>query len=91
MWELVSIVVPMVKAEWKDLALAMTYKLYEVKAFKKDGQDVDDHCKELFENWLTTGHDPKPKTYKTLLQYIKKVNNLAGVYDDIEKKLIKGS
>ena len=90
MWELTKIVVPKVMAEWESLAFCMRYRPEEVKAFKRDTQDVKERCKNLFDNWLTTAHGPKPKTYRTLLNCIKKINKLTSVSEVIEKELIKG-
>ena len=91
MYELISIVIPKVKAQWQNLAYAMKYEIGEVNAFDKDGRDLEGGCKNLFTNWLTTGHGPTPKTYKTLLKYIKKVNELTAAREEIEKELIKGN
>ena len=38
---------------------------------------------------LTTAHGPTPKTYQTLLKYIKKVNEFTAASKEIDK-LIKG-
>ena len=89
-WKLIKIVVPKVMAQWKYLAFCMTYKIEEVNAFRKDSQDVKECCEKLFENWLTTGHNPVPKTYKTLLNHIKEVDTLTAVSVEIEKELLEG-
>ena len=90
MWELTEIVAPKVMAEWESLAYRMRYSPEEVKAFKRDSQDVKECCKKLFDNWLTTAHGPKPKTYLTLLNCIKKIDELTSTSEVIEKELIKG-
>ena len=91
MYELINIVIPKMKAQWQNLAYAMKYEIGEVNAFDKDGRDLEGGCKNLFTNWLTTGHGPTPKTYETLLKYIKKVNELTAAREEIEKELIKGN
>ena len=73
MYELIKTVIPKMKAQWQTLAYAMEYNIGEVNAFDKDGRDLEEHCEKLFTNWLTTGHGPTPKTYETLLKYIKKL------------------
>ena len=73
MWELINIVIPRVKAHWKDLAYCMRYDS-EVESFNKEGSDLHERCEKLFKNWLDTSHGPTLKTYQTLLKYIKKVN-----------------
>ena len=90
MWELERFVIPKVKAEWKDLAYCMRYQPEEVEAFRKDSKDLQECCEKLLTDWLTTSHDLKPKTYKRLLKYIKKIDKLTAVSKTIEKNLIKG-
>ena len=54
----------------------MRYASQEVMGFKKDSQDSAEYCKNLLDNWICTGHIPKPKTYQTLLKYIRKIDKL---------------
>ena len=90
MWELIEIVIPKIKAKWEDLAFCMRYEPEDVEAFRKDSQDLQECCKKLFKNWLTTSHGPVPKTYQTLLNHIRKVGELAEASKEIEKELIEG-
>jgi len=90
MWELKKFVIPKIKGEWRDLADCMRYELEEIDGFEKDSQDLKECCEKLFTNWLRTKHGPTPKTYQTLLKYIKKIDNLATVSETIEKNLIEG-
>jgi len=89
-WELRKFVIPRVKAEWENLAYCMRYKPEEVEAFRRDSKDLEESCGRLLTDWLTTSHDPKPKTYKNLLKYIKKIDKLTAVSKQIEKDLIEG-
>ena len=91
MYELIKNVIPKIKAHWKDVAYAMNFSFGEVHAFDNEGRDLEERCKKLFTNWITTGHGPTPKTYETLLQYIKKVDDLTAACEEIEKELIKGN
>jgi len=90
MWELKEIVIPKIKAEWNDLAYCMRYKPEEVEGFRKDSRDLSECCEKLFTDWLRTSHGPTPKTYQTLLKYIKKIDKLTAVSKTIEEDLIKG-
>ena len=90
MYELNEFVAPKVMHNWEQLAYCMRYEAREVKAFSKDSQDPKECCMKLFSNWLETGHGPIPKTYQTLLNHIKKVNDLAAASEAIERKLIQG-
>ena len=86
MWELISIVIPKIKPQWESLAYCMRYNIQEVRGFKTD----KDCCISLFDNWLSTNHGPKPKTYQTLLKHIKKIDELTAASDEIEKELVQG-
>ena len=90
MHELTEIVVPNVKANWDNLAYCMRYNTREVEAFRKDSQDLKECCMKLFTNWLETGHGPTPKTYQTLLNHIKEIEDLSTASEEIERNLVKG-
>ena len=89
MLELTKIVVPKVMAYWKDLAYCMRYSIGDVARLEAGGEDLHDRCVKLFTDWLSTSHGPMPKTYRTLLNYIKEVDNLITVSKKIEEQLIK--
>ena len=90
MWELNEIVIPKIMAQWRDLAYRMRYTRSEVDAFVREGKDDYECCKKLFIDWINTDHRPGPKTYKTLLKYIKETENLKIATPVIEKELIEG-
>ena len=91
MRELIEIVIPNVMANWERLAYCMRYKYREVEAFRKDSQDLKECCVKLFIDWLETGHGPVPKTYQTLLNCIKKIEDLEAASEEIEMELIEGN
>ena len=91
MWELIQIVIPKIKAEWESLSYCMRYTPQEVNGFKRDSQDSAECCKNLLQNWISTGHIPKPKTYQTLLKYIRKIDKLTTASETVEKELIQGN
>ena len=90
MWELIKFVIPKIKAHWEHLAICMRYTVGEIDAFEKDSHNLEECCEKLFSDWLTTDHGPKHKTYQTLFNHIKQVNNLSEVSEEIEKELIEG-
>ena len=90
MFELTEIVIPKITVKWESLAFCMRYKPREVKAFRKDSQDLNECCMKLFSDWIESSHGPKPKTYQTLLNCINKINNLTAASEEIERDLIKG-
>ena len=82
-----EIIIPNVKAHWKDLAYAMKYSIEDVKGFDGNGRSLEERCENLITDWLTSSHGPTPKTYQTLLNYIKKVNLLTAAAEKIENLL----
>ena len=90
MWELTKIFIPRIKGHWEELAFCMRYSTREVEIFNREGKSLHKCCEKLFVNWLTTSHGPEPKTYETLLNHIKKIEDLVSESEAIEKELIKG-
>ena len=80
--------IPNVKASWKYIAYALEYDIQAVKVIGKNYQnDVTECCLGLFEDWLTTDHGVKPKTWSKLLAQLKAVEELSAVVEVIEEKL----
>ena len=90
MHELTEIIIPKIMAEWVAIAFCMRYEPSDVEGFRADSQDCKQCCMKLFINWITTDHGPKPKTYQTLLNHIKKIKDLAASLDAIKEELIQG-
>ena len=90
MWELTEFVIPKIKDNWDNLAYCMRYTIGEVEAIKKESHNLKECCIKLFSDWITTSHGPMPKTYQTLLDHIKKINDLTAASEEIEKQLIEG-
>ena len=90
MFELSEYVIPKVVHKWEHLAFCMRYKPGEVEAFRKDSQNTNQCCIKLFKHWLESGHGPEPKTYQTLLNCIKRIDDLKAASEEIERDLIKG-
>ena len=88
MWELVDIVIPKIKAKWKDIAYCMRYEGYKVDAIATECHDLKECCMKLFTNWLSTSHAPTPKTWQILLEHLKRVDELTAAVEQIEKELI---
>ena len=86
-WQLTKIVIPRIKAEWKDVALSMGYGMHSIKAIKMESEDLKESCQNLFTSWLETDHGPTPKSWRTLLSKIKEVDNLKTVAEEIEMEL----
>ncbi|XP_065910285.1 uncharacterized protein [Dysidea avara] len=89
MWDLIKVVVPKIRPYWKDVAYSMGYDPHAIKAIQLESYDLKDSCRKLFENWLSTSHGPNPKTWKTLLEKIRDVDELSSSIDEIEEMLLK--
>ena len=87
MWDLIKIVIPKIKAEWKHFAYSLEYDIPIVKAIEIDCRNSEQCCEKLFEDWLSTEHGVAPKTWCILLQKIKEVENLFAAADDIKRQL----
>ena len=89
MRKLKKIVIPEVKASWRDLAFSMGYDIPEVKAIESDDRDVEDRCTKLFMDWLETDHGDTPRTWQKLLEKIERVSDLYAAAERIKKKLLE--
>lgn len=90
MHDLISIVIPRVSSEWEEMAYALRYKVPAVKSIRSNHKgDVKQCCKELFEDWLSTSNGAKPKTWRTVLSKLVKVEGLIAVTEEIKEELIQ--
>ena len=90
MHDLNRIVIPNVSAEWKDIAYALRYKISTVKQIsEKHKEHPKKCCKELFESWLVTSNGVGPKTWQTLLDKFKEIEELYSVTESITEELIQ--
>ena len=87
-----EIVVPKINAYWEDVAYALRYKIPTVESIKrKNNEDPQRCCKELFRDWLTTnnGAEAGAKIWLTLLGKLRNVGELAAAREDIIKELVE--
>ena len=86
MWDLIKIVIPMIKAKWTHVAYSMQYDAEDIEGIEKDSSDSAESCERLFKNWLAS---PKgiTKTWRTLLNCIKDVDELAVTAENIDTEL----
>ena len=90
MGDINKIVIPKIQAEWEDVAYALHYEIPTVNAIKAMCNDNPKKCcKELFKDWLSTDHGAAPKTWSTLLDKLKEVEDLAAATNDIMNELRK--
>ena len=75
--DLNQILVPKICAEWEDVAYALRYEIPIVKFIQsKHNDDPKKCCKELLIDWLRTSNGTGPKIWLTLLDKLKKVDEL---------------
>jgi len=90
MGDLNKLVVPEVKAYWKDVAYALYYKINMVDGIEELHKgNPRKCCQELFKDWLTTNHGKRAgsKTWSTLLGAIESVEDLVSSKECIVKEL----
>ena len=54
MWDLIKIVIPMIKAKWTHVAYSMQYDAEDIEGIEKDSSDSAESCERLFRNWLAS-------------------------------------
>ena len=84
-----KIVVPRIQAEWEDVAYALSYEISTVNGIKAGSEDPKKNCKKLFIDWLSTDHGVAPKTWSTLIEKLKEIEELATATTEIVNELEK--
>ena len=88
--DLNQIVVPNICADWEDVAYALHYEIPIVKSIQcKHNNDPKKCCKELLTDWLRTNNGTGPKIWLTLLDKLKKVDELTATREKIIEELAK--
>ena len=90
MKDLIIIVIPLLKAEWEDVALLLNYKATTIDSIKQSHHDdARKCCRALFLDWLETNHGVSPKDWGTLLNTIAESEDFTKTVEDILKQLEK--
>ena len=79
-----KIVIPRIRANWRDVAYSMGCSVYDVDAIQEESHDLKQCCHKLFSGWLKTSRHP---TWGLLLKRIKDVDDLSAASEEIEKRL----
>ena len=86
MYDLVTIVIPKIKAGWTDVAYALRFKISSVDAIKeKHSNDPKKCCRDVFVAWLSTEQGVSPKTWSTLLHKLKGIELTLAAEEIIEE------
>ena len=92
MMDLNRYVVPKIAAEWEDVAYALRFKIPTVNSInQKNYSNPKKCCKELFKVWLSTDQGVSPKTWATLLNKLKQVEELTATVEYISQELLQES
>ena len=90
MRDLIIIVIPLLKAEWEDVAFILNYKAATISSIKQyHHNDPKKCCRELFTDWLETNHGVSPKNWGTLLNTIAESEDFTKTAEDILEQLEK--
>ena len=90
MADLLDIVIPLIEAEWEDVAHCLRYDIHAIDAIDdKHKKDPHKCCRELLKDWLRSNHGISPKSWHTLLIIIGKIPNLTAAKETIINKLEK--
>ena len=88
MGELLSIVIPLIQAEWEDIAYILQYDIAMVDAFSAQHNNNPFRCCwEVLKDWLKSDRGVSPKNWSTLLNHIGKLSNLAAAKEKIISEL----
>ena len=90
MWQLNKIVVPLIMANWEDVAYnSLHYDIPTVEGIEAThNKDPKKCCQEMFKHWLKTNSGVGPKTWETLLKQLKEVPELTASLENITKQLL---
>ena len=76
-------------AKWRKVAYSMEFDLDIIDTIEQDSHNVEECCDKLFRKWLNTKNGAAPKTWNTLLERIKEVDDLARASEEIKKEMLK--
>ena len=90
MKDLTIIVIPLLKAEWEDVAFLLNYNPTTINSIKQSQRDDPRKCcRVLFLDWLETNHGVSPKDWGTLLNTIAESEEFTKTVEDILEQLEK--
>jgi len=88
MRRLIKVMTPKIAFMWETVADFLDYNISTINSIKRKYRDDCEECLNgLFRDWLSTNHGVRPKTWATLLERLREIDQLAGVISDIETEL----
>ena len=74
---------------WRNVAYFLDYDtpMIESIAHSRYHNDCNMCCQQLLEDWLSTDHGVKPKTWTTLMTRLEEISHLSMAVKEIKKDL----
>ena len=90
MLQLIEMVVPNIAHCWEKVAHFLEIESCRITLIKKlHPNEPENCCMELFDHWLSSDEGMQPKTWRVLLNTLKRIKQLTKVANDIEEDLEK--
>ena len=92
MSDLMTIAVPILKAEWDNIAYILDIDDSTIDSIKRSHprpEDLGRCCRDMLADWLRNDSEGAPKTWFTLLNTIAEAKDFTKATEDILKKLEK--
>ena len=90
MSDLMTIAIPLLKAEWDNIAYILDIDDSTINSIKRSHpEDLKRCCREMLADWLKNDSEDAPKTWFTLLNTIAEDKDFTKATEDILKKLEK--
>ena len=88
MKDLIINVIPLLNADWEDVAYLLEYTDFKINSIKESHhQNPRKCCRELLKDWLDTNRGVCPKNWSTLLNTIAQCEDFTNRAENIIKYL----
>ena len=91
MSDLMKIAIPLLEAEWDNIAYMLDIDDSTINSIKRShpAEDLRRCCRDMLADWLRNNSEDAPKTWFTLLNTIAEIKDFTKATEDILKKLEK--
>ena len=86
-----ELVIPNIHTHWKQVATCLTYSQYEIKMMDEEWKGVNSIqcCEDLLRDWLCKYYCVHPRSWETLINSVKQVQELSASTKQIERNVEK--